>query len=1465
MSMNPELPAEVTLEKLLVPEGERVRLAEIKLECESLWQKVKESEVLFKAKGKQFDYESARYLHGVVIENIAFLTQPHSPDEVEDRIRKIELAFAAFKEEYNKVESLLRSNLISLNEVLEDGNKNNSSFHEEESSPAVEKLNVSEIETDCQRTLHYFNQLLNQIDLNDPEYRLIKSATSTFSASYEALNSLLQQEADDNLEAIGAEYQKFLVAKESLDQEIKALFKVEEEEASFTADVAPTDLPAVVQNDVSLNSNVGGIDNGQSAGTGSVHALSDLANLSGINEVIKSSGSDMTQQEKGGSSPAVTNPDISSYTAAEDWDNDEQWDEIVHNVPDTLSELEDYAGPTLPAKMYSKSKFAHSAPVSEIVSSRVLHEPLLPSYRPGELAADVAFYRAWQNGNIDQVFRSRRPVSRWKLKKIAQDIDLSLRAAGYNEDEIKNFFTTVVEPWLAEAAKSKKELLKNPKATIDHTDLKTSIIKAVSAMLVGHEPNEDVFIKNYETRDEAAEESEGVVSPEAAVGENAAETMPSIEEEKDLFAKAKEELVNRGLHIKFHYALVDVERHLAAVERITVDGEMPIAKKVERISQHKAALQRLLNEIIIEAFAADGTSTPATEEGLPPPTPDALTLPITAKDEAVAALREKNPVTPIERGNALSELDSNPDLADLWRQSRREFGTLKIERQEARAAYYENEARSAMGKLRSVAKIFGLKPQLPKELQAIEERYEAARKNHAAILSQMDRVKEKFDLSTAAGKRAFARHFVLNPHLREQQLQAQVLEKVDKDAKYTAAVKNVLAGLRKYKWHTRVGTIVAVAALGAATGGAAAGGFAALTAAGRMAASTGAGALAAFVTREGMQALVEKKEEERDAARQSAEEEFSLDALEELEAKFISTDTAVTLTKKRKDVATVAAALAGGFSAGAGVTELAAAEAAPTVLSEVVPHKSFDLLDMVPVKIYSLTDETNLVVSDIDFIAAKEGAFEVSEITRQLLEKQTELAINDILSAHKNMPASQVEAIVLERLQNKFGHEGWWQRADVKAISIGSISETTADVTSATSEVTSAGSAADNLDYGAINNDAGGVIANTATGGSGASTPDNLDYGALNEESGSLTSGAVAAGERAVSDNLDYGALNEATPALAPSVYEVKSGDTLWKIMENKYADSVLKDLSAAEKNRVLDALFDKARADTALRESIGLNPRAGGDIDKLWPGDKLNTTGLEAELKKIVAGTETLPVRPRTGALPIEAERGEHSVPITNRTNTPPVYPSIQKDAPVLPAYADPVYINPVRTGVAFGAEGVQFDVPMIPELPTLAASVPNYLETTEYKNIIEGLFGGENEFNRAVTTQVQALEAGTYDFMNRVLQDFKSPYSTKLRFEYDGPQTDLTLSKMTLAEIQQLRTEYKDPFAMREFATMNGFKYETLDAWFKKIDDLKASSNLPYSNKTTLADLLGRSVAKDTLERQFNALYEAKQLAKK
>lgn len=1353
-----ELIPSVTLENLPIPGEEKMRLAEIKLECESLWQKV---EGLPEGLLNKQDKTYLGFLRGRVLEGIEILSLGKTPIQTHDRINEIHRSFDIFKRDYEKIMASFSGGLPVLTDVLADGQTSEGVVREGREYPAAER-DVSKVA---------LQKAIDDVQM-----------TTT---SAEETPPTVPKTIDELLLAAGFRDDSGEVVLEDPVQK-----SISEDDISMSGDE-----PA--QNQEYGRKVVSGYSN-----TNKVNSLADLASLTGIKDVVKSGDRALAGATK-------TNQDIHLNTEKQVLGDDEQWEDLA-NAPDTVSDLDGYAGPMTVRNMLPAGRFSPNASVSEAPSSEILQEQPLPHYQPGELAADLEFYRAWQSGNADQVFSRRASVLRWELKRIKQDIDISLRAAGYTEDEIKDFFTKVVQPWSAEVAESREKLHRDRKTKIDHARLKNDIVRAVSAMLAGREPNEDVFIKNYETKDEGAEESE-VVSSEAVAGETGAETIPSIEEETEIFIKAKGELVNRGLHIKFHYALADVERHLAAVARITADGEMPLAKKVERISQHKAALQRLLNEIIIEAFAVDAASAPTADDAPTPPTPDAVTPPVTAKDEAVAALHEKDSVTPTERGKALSELDSNPDLADMWRQSRREFGALKLERHEARAAYYEREARSVMGKVRSVAKLFGFKPQLPKELQAIEEKYEAARKNHAAIMSQMDRVKEKFDLSTAAGKRAFARHFVLNPHLRQQQLQAQVLEMVDKDAKYTATVKNVLAGLRKYKWHTRVGTIVAVAALGAATGGVAAGGFVALTAAGRMAASTGAGTLAALVTREGMQARVEKKEGERDAARTTAEEEFSLDALEELEAKFVSADTAVTLTKKRKDVATVAAALAGGFSAGAGVTALAAAEAAPTVLSEVVPHKSFDLLDKVPVKIYSLTDETNLLVSDIDFIAAKEGALEVSEITRQLLEKQTELAISDILSAHKNMPAAQVETIVLERLQSKFGHEGWWQKAEVKAISIGSITEVAADKAAESSEVASAGGA----------------------------VPEDLDYGALNEVS---------------------------QPMPPTAVYEVRQGDTLWKIVENKYTDSVLKDLSPAERNQVIGVLLDKARVDATLRDSIGLNPRAGGSIDKLWPGDTLNTAGLEAELKKIVAGTEALPARPRTGALLIEAAQGEQTVPITNRTNTPLVYPSIQKDAPVIPAYADLGYINPVRTGAPFvGAGSVRFDELLIPELPTLSAAIPNYLETTEYKNIVEGLFGGQAEFNRAVGAQVQALEAGTYDFMNRILQDFKSPYSTKLRFEYEGAPAAVSLSEMTLQEIAALREQYKDPFAMREFAQMNGFKYETLDAWFKKIDDLKVNSNLPYSSKTTVADLFGRSVAKEALERQFNAAYEAKQLAKK
>lgn len=93
--------------------------------------------------------------------------------------------------------------------------------------------------------------------------------------------------------------------------------------------------------------------------------------------------------------------------------------------------------------------------------------------------------------------------------------------------------------------------------------------------------------------------------------------------------------------------------------------------------------------------------------------------------------------------------------------------------------------------------------------------------------------------------------------------------------------------------------------------------------------------------------------------------------------------------------------------------------------------------------------------------------------------------------------------------------------------------------------------------------------------------------------------------------------LEETRPEINIGDHMVAEGDTLWKITKESFARQ-LEGLSEAQKNQVLDAVFDDLRKDPALATQLGIK---SGNIDLIYPQDNLKMSVLESLVdEKVVA-----------------------------------------------------------------------------------------------------------------------------------------------------------------------------------------------------------------------------------------------------
>tara|TARA_B100000508_G_scaffold74109_2_gene57715 strand:- start:8547 stop:10811 length:2265 start_codon:yes stop_codon:yes gene_type:complete len=97
--------------------------------------------------------------------------------------------------------------------------------------------------------------------------------------------------------------------------------------------------------------------------------------------------------------------------------------------------------------------------------------------------------------------------------------------------------------------------------------------------------------------------------------------------------------------------------------------------------------------------------------------------------------------------------------------------------------------------------------------------------------------------------------------------------------------------------------------------------------------------------------------------------------------------------------------------------------------------------------------------------------------------------------------------------------------------------------------------------------------------------------------------------------------LEETRPEIMIGDHMIESGDTLWHITKDSYSDH-LEGLTNAQKNQVLDAVFDDLRKDPDLTKSLGIR---SGNIDLIYPQDTLKMSLLDELVEeKITALNET-------------------------------------------------------------------------------------------------------------------------------------------------------------------------------------------------------------------------------------------------
>jgi hypothetical protein len=375
------------------------------------------------------------------------------------------------------------------------------------------------------------------------------------------------------------------------------------------------------------------------------------------------------------------------------------------------------------------------------------------------------------------------------------------------------------------------------------------------------------------------------------------------------------------------------------------------------------------------------------------------------------------------------------------------------------------------------------------------------------------------------------------------------------------------------------------------------------------------------------------------------------------------------------------------------------------------------------------------------------------------IEQFLRVKISDYLDANVNMSEAKLEANLMSVLERKFGSEPWWADADIEKVDIGDI--------------------------------------------------------VLRKIEAAQTAGGAA--EAAASTEVPSSNLSPFDGEVKPEyAYEVVKGDTLGDIILDKFKAQT-GNFTDAEKSELLARTFAKLEANPELVKQLGLR---SGDIDLIYPGEKLNLEVIHDLLDKEGERMTILEDFRKSAPLTVEAETGVKNVPIT-------------------------VVEKPIPGGKAVTFEDATYteaapstpEKPSIPVAPKITPLNGQYLDHPAYKDYLTKVFGSEDQAMREVLKSARDFDASTYDVFDR-MKGYESPYTF--------------LSEQKLKDFDVFIK--KNPVEIRSFLSDNEIKYETYLAWVGKINELR--STLPASENTRVGDLFAREVALEAAKNPSNFL---------
>ncbi len=1077
---------------------------------------------------------------------------------------------------------------------------------------------------------------------------------------------------------------------------------------------------------------------------------------------------------------------------------------------------------------------------AEVLESDILQSWSAPNYvTMGRALDSFQILDKWKSGD-PQLFST----SWWnKLGQIRRDITLVLSLAGYSQEEVATFQGEVVSLWAEQVDKKRKGMDKDTK----WSKLSEQILRHVAEKLSGREldPN-NLQLQNGESNQSTLDSIKDTDREVLITPETLPEVERMLEREQFKFTHLSAELKD------MQAAATDISQGKLLMESLAQMAEKDTTVALKMKQKYLKTLLVLNERLHLYLPEEESASEPAREVESPAePVVSAAesTVPnADVKATAVVEPSEANNTASPESGAPLvspmetaTYAEANSERAaareafvgarDTYYTALREFYQGKIDGQGQVVAEKEQGGRRLAYKVRE---FFGSANELPPHLKVLKEQHDQlqvvyAQKLDAALLvraTSNENNRAYNSLQDEGTKKAFADRFIAKSALLT--MSAREGEKKE-SSKFVGAVKRVAAHMRNHKWLVRAGLITTYSLLGAATGGV---GTAAVMG-GRyavgIAAGAAGGAAGGTLGKMAFNRSVETAKATVDKTLAKQASEFSFSNFADAQAEYGKAYGTLRRKEIMQGTAGIAGALVGGFVAGRGSAEAfttaldggvaevpqqhMAAEAPKPVVEGMFPNQPL-IQTSVVVERFGPGGESlpgieaagiNLEGSRVTSLSAA-TLTETDRVMPSVIES-VKLSVKDLLEARPNLPKSEVEQIVFERMEAKYGSETWWKEAGITKLSIESL-----EVAVPTS-----------------------TVPEPATSAEPSAAPESATPTTPTEPS-------------AAPESVE-----------TPKTHAVVSGDTLSGIVKQEYAH-LFKDMSPADQNRALGELFERVRTDAALRDSIGLK---SGNADRIYVGEQLALDALGAELKSML---EVGPGRPRTGALVVDSSLGTEveTIPIKEVVRSPINEAYI--DAGSIGGYREQTEFDTQSstrgTGAALNAAGLEsYRVPR-PEIGFVASG--SYFESPQYRSFL-----AENGVSPELVTDATKkfaveFEGKTYSWLNEFLQKFDSPYSelrTMTLQELDALRKEAGDSEEALRVLlsEQASREAVEQGRVAGSDAPKTFNLPTVRAWDSLIDSIRQKEGFVFNQNTTVDDLVKRYVAEQMIKNNYDARFKA------